>query len=224
MDTVDADDYNSQWHALWEAGLQPGMHFDRGSASPLLHHLMGSKAVPVAGKRFFVPGCGRGYDVIAAARAGAAAAVGLDLSPVAVADAESHRDETEAPDVARRAAFVAGDFFTYRDPGGLFDVGYDYTFLCALHPAMRKDWAAGWGRHLSVGGELVTLIYPVDPSREAVAGPPWPVTPEIYKDLLTPAGFEVIQLEPVTPTLSHESRVGKEWLGRWRYVGGSSAQ
>ncbi len=24
---------------------------------------------------------------------------------------------------------LPGDFFTYRDPGGLFDYGFDYTFL-----------------------------------------------------------------------------------------------
>ena len=81
-----------------------------------------------------------------------------------------------------------GDFFSYADPGGAFDLGYDYTFLCALHPSMRKDWATAWGKHLKPGGELITLIFPVDPSREGVEGPPWPVTPELYKDLLVPIG------------------------------------
>jgi hypothetical protein len=83
---------------------------------------------------------------------------------------------------------AAGDFFNYKDAGGLFDIGYDYTFLCALHPDMRTAWAAGWGRHLSPGATLVTLIYPVDPSREGTPGPPWPVTPELYQQLLLPAG------------------------------------
>lgn len=47
----------------------------------------------------------------------------------------------------------------------------------ALHPSMRTDWAAGWGRLLAPGGELLTMVYPVDPSRDAgalgaVAGEP----------------------------------------------------
>lgn len=82
----------------------------------------------------------------------------------------------------------AADFFTYQDPGGPFDIGYDYTFLCALHPDMRKDWATAWGKHLKPGGELVTLIFPVDPSADANLGPPWPVTPELYTQLLADSG------------------------------------
>ena len=44
-------------------------------------------AVPVqmaAGKRVFVPGCGRGYDLVALLAAGAEEAVGLELAPTAV--------------------------------------------------------------------------------------------------------------------------------------------
>ena len=25
---------------------------------------------------------------------------------------------------------------------------YDYTFMCALHPDMRGDWAAAWARYI----------------------------------------------------------------------------
>ncbi len=41
----------------------------------------------LAGKRVFVPGCGRGYDLVALLAAGAEEAVGLELAPTAV----SHR-------------------------------------------------------------------------------------------------------------------------------------
>jgi hypothetical protein len=33
----------------------------------------------------------------------------------------------------------------------------------ALHPDMRKDWAAGWARLLAPGAELATIIFPVGP-------------------------------------------------------------
>jgi hypothetical protein len=33
----------------------------------------------------------------------------------------------------------------------------------ALHPDMRRDWAAGWARLLAPGAELATIIFPVGP-------------------------------------------------------------
>jgi hypothetical protein len=51
---------------------------------------------------------------------------------------------------------------------------------------MRQDWARTWARLLAPGGELLTMVYPVDASLGE--GPPWPVTPEFYKQLLPPAG------------------------------------
>lgn len=36
------------------------------------------------------------------------------------------------------------------------------------------------------------------------------------------AGFEQVVLEPVPEHLSHKPRAGREWLGRWRRVAGSS--
>jgi len=38
------------------------------------------------------------------------------------------------------------------------------------------------------GGELITLIFPVDPTADPTQGPPFPVTPELYSDLLLGAG------------------------------------
>lgn len=63
------------------------------------------------------------------------------------------------------------------------------------------------------------MIYPVDPSLDVSAGyqgPPWPVSPELYKTLLEPAGFECLSIEPVDPARSAGNRGGKEHLGMWR--------
>ena len=68
----------------------------------------------------------------------------------------------------------------------ILPAGYDYTFMCALHPDMRPDWAAAWARFLKPGGTLACLVFPVDSERQT--GPPWPVTPEIYEDLLSKHG------------------------------------
>jgi hypothetical protein len=132
--------------------------------------------------------------------------------------------------------------------------------LCATAPAAPhhtppQGWAAAWARLIAPGGELVTLIYPVDASLPVGEGPPWPVTPELYKQLLPPgasfvkgggsrlcgdvdvssssrmvtssnchtclpAGFELLLLQQVPDALSHPSRAGREWVGRWRRVAG----
>jgi methyl halide transferase len=134
----------------------------------------------------------RGYDVTAFAASGAHRAVGLDLSPDAVAAARAALAAQDLPPLTAAAVELeAGNFFSYSHPTGeAFDLGYDYTFLCALHPDMRRDWALTWRRLLAPGGELVTLIFPVGPSQRAggVENPPWQVTPELYQDLLLPAG------------------------------------
>ena len=67
-------------------------------------------------------------------------------------------------------------------------------FLCALHPSMRARWAPAWARLLRPGGELVTLMFPLPPAAgdggaaAPEAGPPWPLTPQLYRDLLLNSG------------------------------------
>lgn len=122
--------YDDQWHAIWGGGLAPGQLFDAAAVSPTLASLLDSGALPVSGRRVLVPGCGRGYDVVAAAAAGAAVAVGLDIVPGAISAAAAHRDATVPPHVAGRATFVVADFFSYQHPGGQFNYGGG---LCSKH-------------------------------------------------------------------------------------------
>lgn len=51
-----------------------------------------------------------------------------------------------------------------------FDVAYDYTFFCALPPALHHKWAAAYGRMIRPGGVLVALVYPIIGEKEG--GPP----------------------------------------------------
>ena len=61
-------------------------------------------------------------------------------------------------------------------------------FLCALQPKDRKAWAQRYRTLIKPGGQLATLMFPVDASRDREQGPPFPVTPELYSELLTPEG------------------------------------
>lgn len=72
------------WEQMWTDGVPPGTKFDIGNVSVPLAKLLERKTVAVEGRRTFVPGCGRGYDVVAFAKAGAAVSIGLELSGTAV--------------------------------------------------------------------------------------------------------------------------------------------
>ena len=55
-----------------------------------------------------------------------------------------------------------------------------------MEPSMRRKWAEAWSQWLAPGGELVTVMFPVEP--EVREGPPWPVPLQMYDDTLSPAG------------------------------------
>ena len=191
------------WEKAWEEGRTP---WDAGASPPALVGLVESGTLPNG--RALVPGAGSGYDVLTLAREDRDV-TGLELSPVALARFEELRDEAGVPRARARIACV--DFFDYR-PGHRFDLIWDYTFLCAIEPARRAEWAARMDTLLADDGELLTLIFPVtggDPS----VGPPYPMTPELVRALLEPR-FVPTHLAEVTH--SHPRRQGKEWLGRWQ--------
>lgn len=49
---------------MWSKGLKPGEAFDAEKSAPALHELIASDKLPTTGVAL-VPGCGRGYDVLA---------------------------------------------------------------------------------------------------------------------------------------------------------------
>jgi len=213
------------WESIWAAGLQPGQRFDAGRPSQALVKKLDSGDLNVNGKKCLVPGCGRGYDVLEFAKRGASHAYGLELAPTAVTAATIHRDEQmiEQHQPVQAASFVQADFFTFGKPdhsnpdspgNWYWDVGYDYTFLCALQPEQRELWAATWYDLIKEEGRLVCLIFPIDPDRQG--GPPFAVTTGLYRNLLENVGFELESLEPVPEEVSHEGRGGKEAIGIWR--------
>jgi SAM-dependent methyltransferase len=139
-----------------------------------------------------VPGCGAAYDVRALSDMGFARVVGADVAEEAVARARAVVGD------APRAELHCGDFFS--DGGPLaparFDFIFDYTFFCALPPAMRAAWGARTAALLAPRGKLLTLAFPVAPDAVAAdagaPGPPFPVSVAEYEKALAPHGFVII--------------------------------
>ncbi|MHC4378209.1 MAG: class I SAM-dependent methyltransferase, partial [Planctomycetota bacterium] len=88
-----------------------------------------------------------------------------------------------------------------------FELFFEHTFLCAIHPSERPQWAALVERSLVPGGRLAHVVFPADkPSDQG--GPPHGTHPEQVRALLGEA-FEEQLLEPA------ERRARDTWEELW---------
>lgn len=116
------------------------------------------------GNRALIPGCGAGYEVRAFATVGYDVTA-LDFSAAAVEEARRNA----GPDLAARvqqADFFAADF----EPAS-FDLIYERTFLCAIDPARRKEYAKRIASLLKPGGLFVGYFFYKNTTQED--GPPF---------------------------------------------------
>jgi len=117
------------------------------------------------GGRVLIPGCGTHHQAIQAFRAAGFDVVAIDFSPVAIAETRK---------ALRRSGFVGlvqGDFFkhTFRTR---FDLIYERTFLCAIHPTRWPRYAKRVAELLRPGGKLVGFFfYGIEPDP-----PPYPIS------------------------------------------------
>lgn len=201
---------------FWGRGLEPGSFFDKGSASPALIDLIARKEIPNG--RALIPGCGRGYDVVALCTADRQV-LGIDISPTGVEAARAHLSvESRANNILTSQAKIEMQNFFDLDENAKFDFIYDYTFLCALDPSVRSLWAAKMSALVKPGGELLTLIYPIG---NRIGGPPFKVSLDMFPELLGTVGFSCKQLELLPVELCHPGRDGSgeeknmSGIGRW---------
>jgi len=117
----------------WEALYQQGdTGWDRGTISPALQHWL-DRGDFRTGQRILIPGCGRGYEVIALAKLGFDVTA-LDLAPSAIDAVKQGLQEA-----GLSATLVCSDLFDYQ-PKQHFDAIYEQTCLCALPVEQRKAY------------------------------------------------------------------------------------
>ncbi|XP_010517975.1 PREDICTED: probable thiol methyltransferase 2 [Camelina sativa] len=196
-----SEDSSGGWEKSWEAGATP---WDLGKPTPVIANLVQTGSLPNG--RALVPGCGTGYDVVAMASRDRYV-VGLDISKTAVE--RSSKMFSSLPN-AKYFSFLSEDFFTW-EPAEQFDLIFDYTFFCAFEPGVRPLWAQRMEKLLKPGGELITLMFPID---ERSGGPPYSVSVSEYEKVLIPLGFEAVSI--VDNELAIGPRKGMEKLGRWK--------
>eukprot|EP00818_Percolomonas_sp_WS_P003910 CAMPEP_0117442252 /NCGR_PEP_ID=MMETSP0759-20121206/4055_1 /TAXON_ID=63605 /ORGANISM="Percolomonas cosmopolitus, Strain WS" /LENGTH=245 /DNA_ID=CAMNT_0005234133 /DNA_START=25 /DNA_END=762 /DNA_ORIENTATION=+ len=231
------------WNEKWQRNDTP---WDKSTSHPLLSHLVqqqsiffhqqGKTAESVSQldenhlkqlkvklaedtkkiKLAMVPGCGTGKDVGTLAKlSNVDKVIGVDLSEIATEKAtELHVKEAKEGKVE----FLATDFFKLHERfGGQVDLIWDYTFLCALHPSMRGDWASEMIKLVRQGGYLLTMVFPIKQYSSDPNSPPYPFTVSTVKELLGDS-FELVHDEKVVDSQSftHEKREGFEWYALWR--------
>jgi len=162
-----------EWQRRYEQEDTP---WDKGAPSPALADFLRERGM--AG-RVLVPGCGRGHDARAIAAQPGATVVGLDISPLAVAQAQKLTPET-----ASNLSFVTGDFFKLPPEfTGSFDWLVEHTCFCAIDPSLRHDYVLAAARALRDGGRIFGVVY-MNPDSDSA--PPFPVSREELSALFEP--------------------------------------
>lgn len=199
------------WDQHYRDGFTP---WDKGAPAPPLVEWLAMHPGELRG-RVLAIGCGLGHDVraLAASHPGVEA-VGLDLSPTAVAMAR------EIPTV-NAERYKEGDLFDL--PEGMleaFDWIWEHTCFCAIDPDRREDYVRAVWTALRPGGQLLGVFYldPYDDEHQPGGGPPHGTSlAELEERFVQSGRFEIV--DHAVPQTAYEGREGRERVVRMRRVG-----
>ncbi len=163
---TDRAEYWDQIYAEAE-GDAPG--WDLGGPNPELVWQLNHAQPRIEPCHVLVPGCGYGHDLVLFAERGFQA-VGVDMAPLAVAGARARLDAA-----GLTADVLEQDIFQLdAQHHGRYDLLYEYTCFCAIHPERRREYAELAQRLLKPGGQLIGCFY----HHRNPGGPPYDATPE----------------------------------------------
>jgi len=187
------------WEGRYRARTTP---WDYDGVPPALSAYLARNPPPGV---VLIPGCGFGYEVQAFHAAGWQPTA-FDFSPTAVAQAKEK--------LGPLAAFVReADFFT-ADLGGPYDLVYERTFLCAIHPERQPVYVEKMRRLLRPGGVIAGFFF----YGEEPDGPPNPL-PDLKQARALFTGFDLIVDQPVPAAESQPLFAGRERWQEWQYPG-----
>lgn len=202
----------------WESRYRDNRtRWDLGQPSPLLvarwQRAIAADPAPFPTRgRAIVPGCGRGHDALFLAECGYDT-VGVDFAPSALAAARDRAASLPERHTARQPLAVE---FWERDIFDLattsrhqFDLWFEHTCLCALHPDRWPDYAALARSCLKPGGHLLGAFF----THGRPGGPPFGCTAADLQRIFEPH-FHILALEPAAE--STERRQNEEHWGHFQ--------
>lgn len=170
--------------------------WDLGEAPAVLLEMIESLGPPPAGaRRVLVPGSGYGHDALAWARAGWEVTA-VDFAPLAVEGTRARaRQQGVELTVLQADVLDLG-----REHDATFDVIWEQTCLCALHPEMHQPYVASMARAIASRGRYRALFW----NHGKDGGPPYDISPSLV-DRLFPPAFEIVETRPVPAALSRRA-------------------
>jgi cyclopropane fatty-acyl-phospholipid synthase-like methyltransferase len=187
----------TDWQERYQTEDTP---WDKGEPAPgLVDWLKKHTLDPDA--RVLVPGCGRGHDASAWAKAGFDT-TGMDLAEIALSDA---REKYES---LPNLAFFPGNFLDEK-PQEPYDLIFEHTLYCAIDPARREDYAKSLPNWLKPGGYFLAIhfIFPLDEE-----GPPFGAS----KDEIINRFQTNFTLRDDWKPRHFEGRKNEEWMFLWQ--------
>lgn len=177
-----ASEQSVDWEQRFREDKTP---WERGALHPAARAWL-DDASAAKGASIIVPGCGRGPEPLAFARAGLQVTA-LDMAPSAIAF-----QRRLFADEGLTAALAEGDALAWR-PAAPVDLIYEQTFLCAISPGLRGDYEEAVHAWLKPGGRLLALFM----QKDEWGGPPYACPPAAMRSLFSPARWRWPETEPV---------------------------
>lgn len=150
-----------------------------------------------------IPGCGTD-EVIRAFHAAGFDVNAIDFSPVAV-------EQTKAALGSLGVHLIVGDFFHHNFGNAYFDLIYERTFLCAVHPSRWREYAKRIGDLLTMDGLLAGIFFYGQESDP----PPYPIDLERAHEIFG-GEFGLIRSELSTDSLPMFE--GQEKWQEWKRI------
>ncbi len=189
----------TDWQERYQTEDTP---WDKGEPAPgLVDWLKAQTLDPET--RVLVPGCGRGHDASAWAKAGFDT-TGMDLAEIALSDA---REKYES---LPNLAFFPGNFLDEK-PQEPYDLIFEHTLYCAIDPDRREEYARSLLNWLKPGGYFLAIhfIFPLDED-----GPPFGASREEIINRFDP---ELKLIEDWKPR-HFDGRKNEEWMFLWQRI------
>ena len=204
------NNYTMDWYSCW---TDRNLFWEMHRAPPETVRLVKEKVTlrdDVTAGRGLVPGMGSGHDAfVLAGIPRMKTVVGLDLSPLAVTAAQQLLETQAVANV--QVEFMVADFFQHA-PEIKYDVILDHTFLCAIEPSRREEWASKISSLLVEGGILITYMFPLGSHQ---GGPPFALSVDTYLRLLS-STFDLEYIKDVEQPFHLWKKTDGEKIAIWR--------